>query len=812
MIAATTVVVEGSTSLLPMSRAQSDPGYAEKVTPKKWRAEHLNATATAETVPVDPDARVAAVASFIHATRKHAAPLCVARKWPDWYDRRLEARVVFKLFMDEFELCVATFVNGHADCFTDDLFVFSVASTDFRVPIACNTGPAGCGKTTQLQLLCQDFVSGEGLFDQPGEARIAVYFTLGGEDGSHQGLDHDLFPRDRLVRRILHGLISRGCSLETFLQRFAQFEVAQRSKDDAIGDDEAFRQWLFESLPEIIRRVCDADASTPILIAADDLRKWGLEPQVGKPSRAAVTNLLDLASLSQSAARRTAGARALAAAGRTMPSNIPGPVFIAASTSAVVDPAKAAETSKRPVFYMPLPPLNPCVHDETLAEATTGKDPRIFCILRAALFVARDNARKLKELETEAKEKGATLETAVRFHADVVDRCSMAAEGVSLMLQSKPLSERDYRHLLESLFQRTAYIRTSLRFNGRLVLTRLCDSASGVATILRDGRTDTGFMSPRAIRQILCTPKTAGVHPEEKMLLSGFCDKMLELPAAVGTPRASKLYAQLIVQAFAMRVNTLPPAGMSLYEFVKGVPPPWGEDRTSFFATTTVHGWDAPLKEAPDFVFPRAARLCSNLRELHALVASTRRKFAKPLKLSGKTISANHSIWSNCEFQHAPGASPFYAIFAHDYNVLLDGCICLRVTFGNDFTWRHILLGLQATEHARPDRWILDEHQTNIASLARWHRQNKALEDWLKNETISEVVTVYVGPNALPGLADEELPGANGLHQLRDGQTNGIYDRFKHRCYVHDDDIRRWCPSVAYSACDACVPEKTARQ
>ena len=64
---------------------------------------------------------------------------------------------------------------GYVDGFSNH--TSQVDDIKFGVPIACNTGTEGQGKMTQLQLLRHDFMCGDGLFDEPGEARISVYVT-----------------------------------------------------------------------------------------------------------------------------------------------------------------------------------------------------------------------------------------------------------------------------------------------------------------------------------------------------------------------------------------------------------------------------------------------------------------------------------------------------------------------------------------------------------------------------------------------------------------------------------------------------------
>ena len=138
-----------------------------------------------------------------------------------------------------------------------------------------------------------------------------------------------------------------------------------------------------------------------------------------------------------------------------------------------------------------------------------------------------------------------------------------------------------------------------------------------------------------------------------------------------------------------------------------------------------------------------------------------------------------------------------FTIFSDEEELQLDGCICLNVTFGDDDFPRRILLGLRA------DQGAFSQHQAKIESLAKAMKDQPAMKDWLEAHNISEVVTVYVGPNALSDAAAVEFPHASTLGELCAGEANGVFDRFKHRCYIHHEDIRRWCPSVAYAGCDA---------
>ena len=752
-----------------------------------------------ENLPLDADTTnrwLEAVVRVMRSMLQGAAPY-VPDNPPYDFDPRRAARMAF-------DACVTRY-EGHVDqtvrtAIKQPRNPNALERDALRVPIACNAGRPGTGKTIQLGLLCQEFVSSDEQGGLLPKKRIAVYFTLAGDSSGDQPYDqHDLL-RDRLARRILYGLVSDRMSLPIFI---AQLVAVGHQQSGVLGHMR-FQEWLSESIPQIIRGVYNADDSIPILIAADELRKWGHPPGVGETSSVAVAILQRLARVSQAAASRKA--RALIEGAH----RIPGSVFVAASALAVIDWSKGvAMESSRPVFYMPLPPLNACMYDAMLTKATAGKDPRIFPVLRAAVFDARENAREMASWASNACEVNST-DAAIAFREKIAThRTTVATDGLSKLLRvNPPLTSRDFRKLLTSVFHRTNYDRFSTQIADRLHPALLCDSALGLATILRDDVADTVYMSPQAIHQVLVIhgSDAGGLALEETALLQGLCNSMIKLLAASSTDSttgaAGKLYEEIITRAFVMRANTLPLFGMSLYEFIKGVPPPHGEQ--SFFTTTQVHSWRKPLKEAPLFVFPRAARLCDSEHERSSFEREMQLKFNNQLHFTAKY--SPQGIWSNCEFQHPPPArQPFYTIFAHDYNVMLDGCLLLNVTFGENPTRQNLLLGLQMKEHAVHNMTQMNDfaavHEKKLVKLAACDRGNRGMAAWLAAREISEVVTVYVGPNALSKVPLTVLPCASTLVT----KQPKIYDRFKHRCYIHHEDIRQWCPSVAYSSCDARV-------
>lgn len=353
---------------------------------RRGRIDKSNTTSTTQTAPRPYPGETAvarkhwldtsnrwreAVVRSIRSILDGAAPH-VPRCTYDHCDSRPAARMAFDDCMKRYEEVVRETASSAswlpANCWTE------LEEDRKRVPIACNAGISGSGKTTQLALLCQDFVA-------PPKSGIAVYFTLNGDTSRAQTCDERDMSDDRLARRILHGLVNHRQRLPNFISQLLEIEQQQTGEQRRSW---RFREWLFDSIPQIIRGVYGVDDSTPILIAADELRKWGDEPAVGRSSPAAVDILGGLASISQRAAARKAKAML------ERSQSVPGSVYIAASTLSVFDPSKAITIgSGRPVYYMPLPPLNPCIFDAFLPNTTSGTDPRVRTILRATLIIQR---------------------------------------------------------------------------------------------------------------------------------------------------------------------------------------------------------------------------------------------------------------------------------------------------------------------------------------------------------------------------------------------------------------------------------------
>ena len=123
-----------------------------------------------------------------------------------------------------------------------------------RVPIACNFGASGSGKTTQLLLLCQHFRS----LHPKAEDAIIIYFSLNGKNSDSINVDSCELMADRIALRILQGVIpasSKGTYGNFYNKLPKRKKEGEEKKDIPEG--------LLEHLPGLLRQLYGADLMTP---------------------------------------------------------------------------------------------------------------------------------------------------------------------------------------------------------------------------------------------------------------------------------------------------------------------------------------------------------------------------------------------------------------------------------------------------------------------------------------------------------------------------------------------------------------------
>jgi hypothetical protein len=246
------------------------------------------------------------------------------------FDPRKEAVNSFSSFLD------AADQAGKHD-------VTKLENDKIRIPIAANSGTAGSGKTTQLEILCDEFskLRAGGKF---------VYCTMGGDNACDSSCDASCPVAVRMAHRIIHAALNqREIKLTGFWTsvryRLGMAELGVRPRGP---NQEGMERVLAEPLAvvEVCRRLLNMEDSAPLLIAVDELRKLGDgEPEVGEVSEVAVEALKYLASLSQRSfvQQHYSGTK---------------PTYVVGSAYTALDPAKGVtEGSNRPVHFLPLPPL-----------------------------------------------------------------------------------------------------------------------------------------------------------------------------------------------------------------------------------------------------------------------------------------------------------------------------------------------------------------------------------------------------------------------------------------------------------------------
>ena len=163
----------------------------------------------------------------------------------DLFDPRQEALQAFDLYTAEYDWYVRKL---HLE---DD---------GNRVPIACNFGASGSGKTSQLLLLCRHFRSLH-------PKAIIIYFTLNGKNADSTNVDSCETMEDRIALRILQGVIPASPT-GTYSDFYNELPKRKKKREER----KDIPKGLLEHLPGLLRQLYKADLMTPILIAADELR------------------------------------------------------------------------------------------------------------------------------------------------------------------------------------------------------------------------------------------------------------------------------------------------------------------------------------------------------------------------------------------------------------------------------------------------------------------------------------------------------------------------------------------------------------
>ena len=691
----------------------------------------------------------------------------------DLFDPRQEALQAFDLYIAEYDRHVQE----------DNLK--SLNCDRIRVPIACNFGASGSGKTSQLQLLCRHFRS---LHEKKKKNAIIIYFSLNGKNSAAANVDSCETMDDRIALRILQGVIPASPTGGKYSDFYNQLPKKEGEKKD-------IPKGLLEHLPGLLRQLYGADLMTPILIAADELRKFGEEPPIGKMSRAAVDALKVLAELSQSAAI-------------SAHLKVGGPVYIAASAMAAYDPAKGiTDVSGRPVYYMPLPPLGLKHYEaELLAEerdyrartqrvnkdeAQRAEEPdyRARTIKRMLLWLHQGNARDLAvysgrilsdKSPTEEKYQEALRAKGKAFSVRVA---SAAAAAHFNLIQ-----------FLRSLFFPLAFDPSTTEFHPQMRSALLGD-AVGLCTLLRSTNpaVDSVYVHPVALSCLLSRdglglirrplPRAATVG-----MLCKLCTKLSELPVfptGGASPHGTgKLYEEVVTYGYASKALLLRKSGTTVHEFLFGREPPDGMPEDFIGYRRIAHTPHLPIHEIARF--PRASTFFDTEKEANAAGVRVVAKLNPNLAKTQFVYNAGCS---------ALPTGPFVSILEDQYNVVIDSLLVLP---GPDKE-KSIAFGFQCKEYAASSdlQGALDHNRKKRATHLTYSDSAGIVKPFLESV---DFVQVFVTPNRPTGPSGPSPLWGPDWEVDFSGTTIKCYEAL-----VTHDDIRAWSPMVGYSGCDARV-------
>ena len=666
-----------------------------------------------------------------------------------FFDPRQEALQAFDLYIAEYKTYVEKGNNVQK--------VQNLKYDLSRVPIACNFGASGSGKTSQLFLLCQHFRSLH-------EKAIIIYFSLNGKNADSTDVDCRESMEDRIALRILQGVLPVWST-----RKYSHFynELTKPEKEGEKKKD--IPEGLLEHLPELLRQLYGADLTTPILIAADELRKFDKEPPIGETSRAAVDALKVLSLLSQNAAI-------------SAHLKVGGPVYIAASAMAAYDVAEGITVgSRRKVYYMPLPPLG-LEHFEAQLLAKEPDDERARTIKRMLLWLHQGNARALTEycdrMLPDDSPTEATYQDALRAkrHAfsDSVNSAATAA-GFNLI------------QFLRSLFFPLAFNRSTTRFDPQMRSALLGDAAE-LCTLLRSTNPDfdSVYIHPVALSRLLAPEILRKIGktlpPATVDMLRLLCTKLEELPVfptGGASPHGTgKLYEEVVTYGYASKALLLDEGGTTVHEFLFGREPPDGMPKDFIGYRRIADTPDLPIHEIARF--PRASMFFKTEAE-----AKTASVDAKRNRKHGKFVY-------NAGCSKLP-AAPFVSVLKDQYNVVIDSLMVLPAVDGK----KPIALGFQCKEYAASSdlQGALDRNRKSRVKHLTYSDSARIVKPFLESV---DFVHVIVTPNRPP-----ESPSWGPDWEVAFPGT-----ATKIKCYealVTHDDIRAWSPMVGYSGCDARV-------
>ncbi len=671
---------------------------------------------------------------IVQEIKKYARPPVkhVRRRATAPFDERKESVNVFASFLDDADM------TGKRD--VDDL-----AGDKTRIPIAVNSGTAGSGKTTQLEILCNEFSR-----LRPGGK--FVYCTMNGENSRFRDFDASYDIDVRIAHRIIHAAANPSVSVQRFwglVRRnlgmaglgAAASNTYQDSLENVLDSPQA--------IVAVCRRVLDLDDATPLLLAVDELRKLGKdEPPVGEVSDVAVSALKSLASLSQWSfvEQHRSGTK---------------PTYVIGSAYTAYDPSKGiTEGSDRTVHFLPLPPLQlSCGWDARICEAA-GRDEKEKLAGRTLLWFSQRNARMMDRVFGDLLAAKAANQ---KWH-DVLEkqkaRVDDSPAAIHRYLEACAKKSLDPAVIVQNLFWARPSNTLLKQFHDSMKQALLAE-ASGLCSIIREEYGDTVYMHPVYLQQ-LCKKLEKGVHNKPYMsAVLELCTAMQELPS-MPKEDSGKLYEKIVTLAFVCRAATCFDPEVTVGELL-------GSKQTS-------------VSQGEKGVFSRLVKTL--LLEQQKIEAFPRA--AERLPGGGG--------WRNVECTGTPRPGTYF-IPSDPYNTVLDSGLSLLPNKGDT---KPVLVALQMKELAHPTETITnmfsDDGRASRGRQMEWGGTHQLVSQCLDQQ---DMVLVAVTPNPVENVTLAPWLVAN--HSNRNAGFTC------HEVLVTNADIRKWSPMAAFSACDARV-------
>jgi hypothetical protein len=702
--------------------------------------------------------------NFVTALAAHLKPVVRPREpvtaglagiRPDFLDPRREALAAFDTFKED----------------VDNRFGSYVGDTN-RAPIAVNSGTTGSGKTVQLYLVADHF--------EKQHKGVALYFTFNGSNSGQQSFDARMPISTRIVHRLVHAAVSPDETLPGFWNNARRAMGMPQPNAPAQNPEQEGLEGLLQTHAILVcRAVLGVPDAAPLLIAADELAKLGDEPPPGEESEAAVDALKALCDLSQSAFQwAQAGAPGTRAG-----------TYLVASAYTAYNPFKGITVgSNRKVFWLPLPPLSLGIGWDRGIRACEGTNEQQL-VARRRLWLQQGNARGLDGMYAElVADKPKATWTRAAYEKDLANIRASASGCVELFLEACASKSVDPCDLVRCVFWPQAVDKNTTQFDRKMKAALLAEAA-GICSILRRDDFDSIYMHP-TVCKVLCSEILASPHSAPFLhSVVSLCEDLEELPAQPGQSESGKLYKKVVTKAFVCRLTTCfsPQDGVAIGDLF-----PTNSDKfpvSSSEGATTSGKKDGPMSSSKKGPTSSGKGLFSE-----CIVPSLLPE--KAIACFPRAYQAD--VGRNVECPKMPVEPDFFAIFTDRYALSNDSLLSMRkhkVPAKGGTT--AVAVGLQMKEHK----------SFSLGTLVDWQGKRELhLNGRFSARNVSaflatrDFISVLVTPNGIVGAN----PKSSEIKVA--GRTITV-----HEAFVTHEEIRKWCPMVAYSGCDARVLDTIAK-